>query len=66
MIKLQGDFKMTLQELNNILLKKNQHLAVEQVRTGYECFSVHTNNLYAVANTVDELYTKLLKANLIY
>lgn len=57
---------MTLQELNNILLKKNQHLAVEQVRTGYECFSIHTNNLYAVASTVDELYTKLLKANLIY
>lgn len=57
---------MTVQELNEILLKKNKHLAVEQVRTGYECFSIHTNKLYAVANTVDELYTKLLKANLIY
>lgn len=57
---------MTLQELNNILIKQNQHLAVEKFRTGYECFSIHTNKLYVVANTVDELYTKLLKANLIY
>lgn len=57
---------MTLQELNNILIKQNQHLAVEKFRTGYECYSIHTNKLYAVANTVDELYTKLLKANLIY
>jgi hypothetical protein len=56
---------MTVQELNNILIKQNQHLAVEKFQTGYECFSIHTNKLYALANTVDELYTKLLKTNLI-
>ena len=44
---------MTVQELNNILIKQNQHLAVEKFQTGYECFSIHTNKLYAVANTVD-------------
>lgn len=61
MIKLQGGLQN-----DTTRIKQNQHLAVEKFRTGYECFSIHTNKLYAVANTVEELYTKLLNANLIY
>nr|DAS07933.1 MAG TPA: hypothetical protein [Caudoviricetes sp.] len=57
---------MTLDELNAILINQNRNVAIEKFRTCYECFSIHTNKLYAVANTVEELYTKLLKANLIY
>lgn len=56
---------MTLQELNNILIKQNQHLAVEKFRTGYECFSIHTNRLVANATTVDELKEILVRMDII-
>lgn len=56
---------MTLQELNNILIKQNQHLMVEKFRTGYECFNIHTNRLVASATTVDELKEILVRMDII-
>lgn len=56
---------MTLQELNNILIKQNQHLAVEKFRTCYECFNIHTNRLVASATTVDELKEILVRMDII-
>lgn len=56
---------MTLDELNRIIIKQNQHIAIDKHRTCYECYNIHTNRLIAAATTIDELKETLIKMNVI-